>query len=232
MGFRWRRTALTWSLVTAFFLKATTHGVQGAEFAQMDSAQTVSGYLARLLINEVPFPGERAYVSEVETRTAMLQILWVLHSRLRIIPPGYRQEQIAGVRADDVIDVICGSGDRRQCEGFYREASGQFVADTRVEDRLNYLLGIANSGGKAGRFASLLNFGRDLARAYVNEGIKGTDRYARLTRIGQIPVTGRGYSWMTDIDSYHPGGNFVSIPDVQEGSWGGNRFFTLRKTPR
>jgi hypothetical protein len=37
---------------------------------------------------------------------------------------------------------------------------------------------------------------------------------------------------MTDRDCYKPGGNFVAIPDVDGGSPGGNRFFTLRKEPR
>lgn len=202
------------------------------DFVQIDRANTISGYLARLLINEVPFPGERAYVSEAETQTAMLQILWVLHSRLRLTPPGYRQEHIAGVRADDIIDVICGSGEKRQCEGFYRDPAGKFVTDARVEERLNYLIRIANSGGKPGRFAKLLNFGQGLARAYLKEGMPGVDCYAQLTRVGNVQVTGRAYSWMTDVDSYHPGGNFVTIPDAREGSLGGNRFFTLKKTPK
>jgi hypothetical protein len=180
----------------------------------------------------VPFPGERAYVSEAETQGAMVEILGVLHSRLRQIPAGYRQEHVAGVRSDDIIDIICGTGEKRQCEGFYRNPSGQFVVAPRVEERLNYLLKIANSGGKPGRFANLLNFGQGLARAYAKEGIAGADRYARLTKVGQTPVTGHAYSWMTDVDSYHPGGNYVCIPNSQEGSLGGNRFFTLRKTPK
>jgi len=201
-------------------------------FVRFDPANTVSGYLARLLINEVPFPGERAYVSEAETQGAMLQILWVLHGRLRLIPRGYRQEHIAGVRADDILDVICGSEERRQCEGFYRDKSGQFMMDLRVEERLNYLIKIANSGGKPGRFARLLNYGQDLARAYVAEGITGIDRYGKPTRVGHVHVTGRAYSWMTDMNSYHPGGNFVFIPDGQQGALGGNRFFTLKKNPK
>jgi hypothetical protein len=53
-----------------------------------------------------------------------------------------------------------------------------------------------------------------------------------LKRVGAIEVTGRAYSWMTDVDCYNPGGNFVSIPSSDEGSLGGNRFFTLRKVPK
>jgi len=78
----------------------------------------------------------------------------------------------------------------------------------------------------------LLNFGQGLARAYVKAGIEEADRYAALRRVGPVEVTGRAYSWMTDVDSYHPGGNFVSIPSSEDGSLGGNRFFTLRKTPK
>jgi hypothetical protein len=162
----------------------------------------------------------------------MVEILGVLHSRLRCIPTAYRQEHVAGVRSTNIIDIICGNGEKRQCEGFYRNPSSQFVTAPRVEERLSHLIKIANSGGKPGRFASLLNFAQGLARTYVADGIAGADRYARLTRIGQTPVTGRAYSWMTDVDSFHPGGNYVSIPSSEEGSLGGNRFFTLRKTPK
>lgn len=203
-----------------------------APFAQLDPADTPSGYLARLLINETPFPGERAYVSETETQAAMLAILWVLHSRIHYIPAGYTQQQVAGVRSKDIIDVITGTGGRRQCEGFYRNAAGQFVAAPRVEERIGHLLGIANSGGKPGRFAALITHAQGLTRAYFKDGIQGADRYAGLKRVGPVGVTGRGYSWMTDVDSYHPGGNYVTIPSAADGSLGGNRFFTLRKDPK
>ena len=203
-----------------------------APFVKLDRADTTTGYLARLLINEVPFPGERAYESEANSKAAMLQILWVLHSRIHKIPKGYRQAQVAGVQSQDIIDVITGAGGRRQCEGFYRNAAGKFVTAPRVEERIENLLRIANSGGKPGRFAAMLNFAQELARAYVKARTEGTDRYADLTRVGAVPVTGRAYSWMTDVDSYHPGGNFVSIPTTDDGSLGGNRFFTLRKVPK
>jgi hypothetical protein len=203
-----------------------------AQFVQFGRPDTTAGYLARLLVNETPFPGERAYESEADTKGAMLQVLWVLHCRLRFIPKGYTQQQVAGVRSGDIIDVITGTGGRRQCEGFYRNAAGQFVTEPRVEERLNHLLQIANSGGKPGRFAALLNYAQGLARAYVKEGIEGADRFAGLKRVGSIEVTGRAYSWMTDVDSYHPGGNFVNIPSAEEGSLGGNRFFTLKKEPK
>jgi hypothetical protein len=203
-----------------------------AAFAQIEPADTTNGYIARLLINETPFPGERGWVSESDTKGAMLQILWVLQSRIHLIPAGYRQKQIAGVRSQDIIDIITGTGGRRQCEGFYRDDNGDFVTDARVEVRLNHLLQIANSGGRPGRFAGLLNYAQGLANAYVKGGIEEADRYAGIKDIGSTAVTGHAYSWMTDIDNYHPGGNFVTIPPRDEGTLGGNRFFTLRKFPR
>jgi hypothetical protein len=209
-----------------------TASVVAAPFAQLDPADTTSGYIARLLVNEVSFPGERAYESEAESKGAMLQILWVLHSRIYFIPKGYRQVHVAGVNSQDIIDVITGTGGRRQCEGFYRNGSGQFVTVPRVEERIKNLLRIANSGGKPGRFSSMLNYAQGLSRAYVRGGIEEADLYAGLKKVGAIAVTGRGYSWMTDLDCYHPGGNFVSIPDTADGSLGGNRFFTLRKAPK
>jgi hypothetical protein len=221
------------TLALVLFMITTTGPAQtSSPFVQLDRPTTISGYLASLLINEVPFPGERAYVSEANTKDAMLQILWVLDSRIHQIPPGYRQQQVAGVQSQNIIDVITGAGGRRQCEGFYRNGAGQFVTDARVQDRINYLLRIANSGKQPGRFASLLNHAQGLARAYVKNGIEAADRYAGLKQVGPLSVTGHAYSWMTDVDSYHPGGNFVSIPDTYDGSLGGNRFFTLRKAPK
>ncbi len=198
-------------------------------FATIKPADSVPGYIARIMINEIPFPGEHGYVSEQDSKNAMLSILWVLHSRIENIPSGYKQKQIAATRTEDIIDIITVGGKRGQCDGFYRNQKGEFVTVARVEKRLANLLNIANSGSEPGRFANLLNYVQTLATLYVDKGIKETDRYAKLNRIGKVPVTGRAYSWMTDMDCYHPGGNFVSIPDQDNGSLGGNRFFTLRK---
>jgi hypothetical protein len=205
---------------------------ESSPFAELDRPDTTTGYLARLLINEVPFPGERAYESEADTKGAMFEILWVLHSRIYLIPDRYTQQQVAGVKSQNIIDVITGTGGKRQCEGFYRNEAGKFVTAPRVEERINYLLKIANKGSKPGRFSVLLNYAQGLARAYVKDGIEGACRYAGLKRVGAIDVTGYAYSWMTDVDSYHPGGNFVFIPSEYEGALGGNRFFTLRKVPK
>jgi hypothetical protein len=200
-----------------------------AEFASVAAPGAANGYLARLLINENPFPGERGYVSVEDSKAGMCQVLWVLHSRMHFIPPGYTQVQIASVRSQDILDVITA---KNQCEGFFLDAKGNPAFAPRVEERLNYLKKIANSGAKPGKFAELLNYGQGLASAYARGGIEEADRFAGVSTVKRIPVTGRAYSWMTDRDCYKPGGNFVAIPDEQGGSPGGNRFFTLRKDPK
>jgi hypothetical protein len=191
-------------------------------------AHTVPGFIALLLINETPFPGERAWESEEDTEAAMLAILWVVHSRLKIIPPGYRQEYIAAERCADVIDVITAGGEKGQCDGFYRDGSGRMVAVRRVHERVESLFKLA-CNGKPGRFARLLQYAENLAEKYVKDGLAGADRFARLSRVGGVAVTGHAYAWMTDRAGYDPGGNFVKIGDETDGSLGGNRFFTLKK---
>jgi hypothetical protein len=203
-------------------------GPAGAQSAALKPADTEAGYLARLLINEAPFPGERVWLSEDDTKATMLAILWVLASRIDHVPAGYRQEQIAAVRTRDIIDIITVGGEKGQCDGFYRDARGNPKAVPRVHERIDYLLGIANQGAP-GRFARLLNYGQGLADAYQRGGIEEADRFAGLEQLGSIRVTGRAYSWMTDKDMYKPGGKFVKIPDQHDGSLGGNRFFTLEQ---
>lgn len=209
-----------------FIMPATTAKAENEKFAEVDGVEYVSGYLARLLINENPFPGEKGYKSLDDSKIGMVQILWVLHSRIKHIPPGYRQEHVANIKSEDVTDIITAQG---QCDGFYRDEEGRAVVAPRVEKRLKYLISLANKGEKPGKFAELLNYAHGLARAYVEGGIEQADRFAGLEVIKKIMVTGRAYSWMTDKDYYRPGGDFVFIPDSLNGSIGGNRFYTLKK---
>jgi hypothetical protein len=228
-----RRRSLAWTRRLAAWLAALALSAPAqTALIKLDKPNTPTGYLARLLINEASFPGERAYLSEADSQSAMLAILWVLHSRMRHIPAGYTQEQVAGVRSTNIIEVITGGGGKRQCEGFYLDAAGRYVTAPRVEARVSYLSEIASRGGKPGRFSRLLNYAQGLACAYTAGGIEGADRFAGLTRVGKLEVTGRAYSWMTDTGTFHPGGNFVAIPNTAQGSLAGNRFFTLRKAPK
>jgi hypothetical protein len=186
-----------------------------------------AGYVARLLINEAAFPGERGFVSEADSKAAMLQVLWVLESRLHHIPTGYRQREIAMVETTDIITVITGDGGRKQVEGFSRNTFGKPVTAPRVEERLQRLLSLANRG-TPGRFARLIEYGVALATEQRRGQLSEADRFEHLTRIGAGAVTGRAYSWMADRDYYNPGGSYVRIPDENEGSLAGNRFFTLK----
>jgi len=219
----------TAALVGTLALLMNTGATDAADFVTLDAPDSASGYLARLLINENPFPGEHSYLSLEDSKLGMRQVLWVLDDRMHHVPTGYSQAQIASTRSQDILDVITA---RNQCEGFSRDLAGKPVCAPRVEQRLTYLEKIANSGGQPGKFADLLNYGQGLARAYLQGGRQAADRFAGLTEVDRIAVTGRGYSWMTDRDCYHPGGNFVAIPDAQGGSPGGNRFYTLRKDPK
>lgn len=194
-------------------------------------AYTTAGYLCRLLINEVPFPGERGYRSEADSMAAMDQLLHVLDGRLKKIPVPYRQQQIAGARADDIIDIITAGGVKGQFDGFYRDSRGRPVMVPRVMARVDHLVKIAGQG-EPGRFARLLKYAADLSTRYDKGRLDVRDRFAAVDNVRGVPATGGAYSWMADEMRFAPGGNFLRIPDGQQGSLGGNRFFTLRKEPK
>ena len=197
----------------------------------LPAASTVDGYVCRLLINEVPFPGERSYTSEADTKRAMEGLLRVLDARLRHIPPGYTQQQIAAVRTRDIIDIITAGGEKGQVDGFYRDASGKPVMVPRITERIDNLLEIAGRG-PPGKFARLLEHAAALAQDYSAGNLACSDPHEAVRVVDGVPAAGRAYSWMTDEPQHDPGGNFLRIPDDQEGSLVGNRFFTLRKNPR
>lgn len=216
------RTA-TAGLVLFLFACGATRSVQ----AQLNPPTSTDGYIARLLLNETPFPGERGWVSEANSQAAMLAILHVLNARIRHIPPGYTQEEVAAVRSQNILDVITAGGEKGQCDGFYRDAKGQPAMAQRVHDRIHHLLTISNRGAP-GRFGRLIQYAQELATAYTRGGMPDADIYAAIHRIGPARVTGRAYSWMTGQDIYHPGGCFIRIPDDMRGLLGGNRFYTLQ----
>jgi len=203
--------------------------VLSAASVELAPADTPAGYVARLLINETPFPGERFWTSEEDTCAAQAAIIWVLRHRLRDIPPGYTQRQVAAITTNNVIDLLTAGGEHGQVDGFYRDAAGRPVMTPRVTERVDYLVTVANKG-TPGRFARLLLHAQRLADEFV--GTSPHDHFAAIERIGEIPVTGRAYGWMTDREIFRPGGNFVRITDEWRGGLGGNRFFTLRRLHR
>ena len=192
---------------------------------------SVDGYVCRLLINEVPFPGERGYTSEADTMLAMEGLLRVLDARLKHIPPGYTQQQIAAVRTSNIIDIITAGGVKGQFDGFYRDASGAPAMVPRITERIDNLVEIAGRG-QTGKFARLLGHAGTLAKGFASGSLSCRDPHKDVQAVKGVAATGRAYAWMTDEPQYNPGGNFLRIPDDQEGSLGGNRFFTLRKNPR
>jgi hypothetical protein len=216
-----------WWLVAGIMLASQ---LVPAANVELDSPSTPAGYLSLLLINEAPFPGERGFRSEEDSKAAMLAVLWVLHCRASAIPAGYTQKQVASVDSRSVLDVITAGGIKGQVDGFYKDSAGQLVAVPRVHERVNYLVRIANQG-QPGKIVRLLCHARDLARLYFQGGPSGQDVFAQLRRVGRVSVTGRSYAWMTDVRGFDPGGTFVRIPNADQGSLGGNRFYTLETKP-
>ena len=199
--------------------------VSGAN-VELDSPSTSAGYVALLLINEAAFPGERGYLSEEDSKAAMLSVLWVLHCRVSDIPPGYTQRQVAAVETRNVIDVMTAGGVKGQVDGFYKGPDGRPVAVPRVHERVRYLVDMANRG-QPGKMARLLIYARDLTRQYFKSGPADKDLFAHVRKVGSKSVTGHGYAWMTDARGCDPGGTFVRVPDADQGGLGGNRFYTL-----
>jgi hypothetical protein len=191
-------------------------------------ASSPEGYVAHLLVNEVPFPGERGYQSEANTKAAMEQLLLVLDRRLRVIPPGYTQQQVAAVRTGQILDIITVGGEKGQFDGFYRDAAGRPVMVARVTERMDNLKRIAGTG-QPGTFARLLDYAAAISTAYLGQEDIPSDRHAAVRAAQGKPATGGGYAWMTDEMRFHPGGNFLRIEDGDQGSLGGNRFYTLRR---
>lgn len=195
---------------------------------ELQPADSEEGYVARLLINEVPFPGDPLYRNEEDSKRGMFAILVVLDNRIHYIPPGYTQAQIANTKTRDIIDVITAPG---QVQDFFKTRDGQFTASRRVFVRVNYLVKIANQGSP-GRFAHLLNYAQELAQDYFRGEITGQSVFGSLEHVGGTPVTGRGYAWMTAGLPCEPGGSFVKVPRSLDGLLGANRFYTLRKDGR
>jgi len=228
--------------MTLTFIRQYSSMVILIMLAGMSDAATVSavnlppvssteGYVACLLINEVPFPGERGYRSEEDTLAAMNQLLMVLDRRLEKIPPRYTQVEIASVSADDIIDVVTAGGVKGQFDGFYRDSSGRPAMASRITERINNLIRIADKG-QPGKFARLLNYAGQISSEYVHSKTDPTDLHSDVKIAQGATATGGAYSWMTDEVRFHPGGNFLRIDDSDHGSLGGNRFFTLRKDPK
>ena len=200
--------------------------LEGASKVALLPVNDPAGYVARLLINEVPFPGEHGYISEADTMATMRALLFVLDSRINQVPSGYSRLEVAAVDSNNVLDIITAGGVRGQMDGFYYNRGRPAMA-SRVTERVNNLLTISNKGSP-GRFARLIRYAQRITSDYTVRGVvPQPDIFAGITTIHPRKVTGRAYGWMTDRDYYNPGGCFVKIPNHMRGSLGGNRFYTL-----
>lgn len=202
--------------------------LQAAPDVTLLPAHTTAGYIARLLINETPFPGERGYVGEEDSKATLRALLLVLDARRNRIPPGYTREEVAATVSTNILDIITAGGTRGQMDGFFRDAAGRPAMAARVTARVARLQRIARQG-EPDRFARLLAYAQSLATDYLEGKPPKPNLFAGITHIPPKPVTGHAFAWMTDQEYYRPGGAFIRIPDRLRGRLGGNRFYTLEK---
>lgn len=73
---------------------------------KLPSYRSTEGYLCKLLLNEVAFPGEHGYISEQDTMRAMDNILLVLDARIHFIPSPYTRYQVAQTSSEKLLDII------------------------------------------------------------------------------------------------------------------------------
>ena len=116
-------------------------------------------------------------------------LLRVLDARLKHIPPGYTQQQIAAVRTGNIIDIITAGGVKGQFDGFYRDASGTPVMVPRITQRIDNLVEIAGRG-QPGKFARLLEHAASLARGYASGALSCRDPHKDVRRSTAYPPPG------------------------------------------
>ena len=120
-----------------------------------------------------------------------------------------------------------------QMEGFFKDDGDRHTFAPRVAERMDYLRRLALRDNTP-TISNLLAFAEAAALDYAEgKPLSFPDPFAALTNLppDSVEVTGMAYGWMTDDPVFHPGGNYVRIPDEFGGALGGNRFYTLRKTP-
>lgn len=179
-----------------------SHALLFGQNVRIQDLRSTEGYLFKLLVNEVAFPGEHGYISEQDTMRAMESILLVLDARIHYIPSPYTRQQVAQTSSEKLLDIITAGGLHGQVDGFYHDVHGVPVCVARVDERVEYLVQIANQG-RPGRFTRLLNYSASLSRSYIARLERPENMYAHLRWVAQTPVTGRAYSWMADHHYYH-----------------------------
>jgi hypothetical protein len=119
-----------------------------------------------LLINEVPFKGDKQYVSLANSEAAMLAIAWELYNRLNTVPPGYTQHQIANVNVSGpgtiqaYTKIITAPG---QFQNFSTvDSKGNWVIASSVANKIQSIVALANLGSP-GDIAAEVNYAITLA---------------------------------------------------------------------
>jgi hypothetical protein len=180
---------------------------------QLPSITTVEGVVARLLIAENNTPDFPQY-SEALARVSMNAMKAVVDNRLHNSP-----SQFGAPDAVDYIDIITVPG---QFYGFSRDEDGNVVIAPPVQQRIDEVLKVANTGAP-GKYFQFVKDAITVANGSV------IDPFAALTTVKGVQVTGGGYGWRSVALTSNPGGRFIPIPATLGGIIQGNKFYTLKK---
>lgn len=173
------------------------------------------GVIARLMLSEVKNPGYSSYNAD-DSKKSMRVIKKVLENRLT--KPGLFNAS----GATNEIDIITASN---QFAGFSKDSSGNVVISSDVQQRIDSIMTIANSG-PPGQYATLVQNAIDVA----NKTTSSLDPFKDISSINGQNVEGDVYGFRT-VGFSHPGGSFVAIPNndgqATDGVFNGQQYYTL-----
>jgi hypothetical protein len=152
----------------------------------------VEDYLAALLINEVPFPGEPAFKSADDSKAAMRAILWTIQCRRAEIPEGYTRQQIAATSSTNLVDIITAFN---QMDGFFKTRTDRHTFAPRVAERITYLR-LLGQRDDTPTISELLDFAHSNALHYAaGNPLLHPNPFVALTNLppDAIEVTGSPY---------------------------------------
>lgn len=177
---------------------------------------TEEGVIARLMLAEVKNPGYSSSYSADESKKSMRVIKKVLENRLT--KPGLFNAS----GATNEIDIITAPN---QFAGFSKDSSGNVVISSDVQQRIDNIMAIANSG-PPGPYANFVQNAIDVA----DETTPSLDPFKDISNINGQSVEGDVYGFRTEGSS-HPGGSFVAIPNndgqATDGVFNGQQYYTL-----
>ena len=180
----------------------------------LPSLDSDAGVLVRVLIAESLNPAYRDRYNEADTLKAMRMMRAVYENRLKNNPG-----QFGARGASTLTDIITAPG---QTHGFTRDSAGKLVISADVQNRIDVVVGFANTGAP-GAYARMVQNAIDVGTGVISL----LDLFADTTSINGIPVTGGLYGFRT-AGASDPGGRFVAIPSSMGGVVGGQQFYTLK----